>query len=251
MSTGLPPIAFNTTSWTKVYASCGSSPEAKLAMNQLCEMYYAPVSMFIRLARRNAADSEDLAQEFFAKLLSGKSWYQADPHRGRFRSYLLGAVKHFLADRDDYRRAKKRGGEHLHFSLSSKDTENGPSNENLIATDERAFPPDAYFDRAWAVQLLDRVLLTMETEHQQVGSQEQFRVLRNALTGQSLPADVAARLGVVDATVKVLVHRLRRRFRDLVKGEVAATLENPLDINQEIDYLIEALSYSLGRPFCD
>lgn len=220
---------FATTHWTRVLEARGASPEAKEALGDLCAAYYGPVFAFIRW---NGADDEkarDLTQEFFRRLLAGHGVDSVDPQRGRFRSFLLGAVKHFLSDSRDRVRSERRGGGLTQVALDTQ------------LKDARGVTPDREFDRKWALTVLDRALAALEQEH---AGTNHFSVLKPWLTGdaeQLSQADAAARLNMNVGAVKVAVHRLRRRFRDLVKSEIAQTLHDPSQVREELAALQEAM----------
>jgi RNA polymerase sigma-70 factor (ECF subfamily) len=228
--------AFRTTRWTLVLASRGESPEARQALRDLCEAYYAPVEAFLRRSRPGYDDARDLTHAFFAKLLEGNSLSGIERNRGRFRSYLLGAVKHFLADERDRALATKRGSGQAARSL---DAQPHP------ISDPHGFPPDAFFDRQWALAIVEKALSTLEGEAHKRGDAPRFAVLRQWLIAQDEKAAEAARsLGITEGAFKVAVHRLRKRFRQLVKDQIAATVEGPEELQEELDYLIEALTAS-------
>ena len=219
-----PSSSFVTTQWTQVLEARGDSPAARTALSDLCTAYYEPVFAFIR---RNGADEEltrDLTQEFFARLLAGRGVGGADPQRGRFRSYLLGAVKHFLADmhrRDS--RLKRGAGLPLESIDSGTDTSPG-----LQLPDPMSPGPDLEFDRKWALTILERALTSLAREHGDKPSQ--FEALKPWLTrdsGNISQAAVASRLGMNETAVKVAIHRLRRRFREVIKEEIASNCGQP------------------------
>jgi RNA polymerase sigma factor (sigma-70 family) len=245
------PAAFVTTQWTRVLEARGHSPEAQAALSELCAAYYAPVFAFIRHNTPDPEAARDLTQEFFARLLSRQSLGAADPERGRFRSYLLGAVKHYLADQHDRSRAAKRGSRQEPLSLDAPrtgDTTHGESglNSALLQIPDLAAPvPDAYFDRQWALTILDRALAALAADHAAAGKADQFEALKPWLTGdtgQSSQADAARQLDVNEGAVKVAIHRLRKRFRELVKAEIAQTVGGGADVQAELNYLLEVLS---------
>jgi RNA polymerase sigma-70 factor (ECF subfamily) len=239
-----------TTHWTQVLAARGESPQAKDALRELCAAYYAPVHAFIRQWRHGADDARDLTHEFFARLLAGHSLDHLERSRGRFRSYLLGAVKHFLSDLRDQQRAAKRGAGRKPISLDTASvTSDAPDAfaGGWEPADPSSFPPDAFFDRQWALNLLDRVLATLAGEHEQVGKTQEFELLKAYLTGDAAtlaPSDAAARLGVSAGAAKVAIHRLRKRFRQLARAEIAGTVADADEVPSEMDYLIQALSYA-------
>jgi RNA polymerase sigma-70 factor (ECF subfamily) len=218
----------------------GDSPEAKAALSDLCAAYYAPAFAFIR---RNAPDEDsarDLTQEFFARLLLRQGIDTVDPARGRFRSFLLGAVKHFLADIRDHGRRLKRGAG-LPMESIDPGTDTSPG---LQLPDPQALSPDLEFDRKWALTLLDRALAALAEEHRAAGKPGQFDTLKPWLTGDTeniSQADAARQLGLNESAVKVAIHRLRRRFREAVKNEIAQTLSDRAQVNEELHHLLEAL----------
>ena len=235
------PAVFATTQWTRVLAARGESPDARAALSELCEAYYRPVLAFIRSWTGDDDRARDLTHDFFSRLLGGKGVAGVDPQRGRFRSFLLGAVKHFLADVRDRELAARRGGQHEHVPLK-------PETDTSPGTD----PPDPHaprlekeFDRQWALTILDRVLKALASEHEQAGKSRQFEVLKGWLTGDAedrSQADDSRLLGMSEGAVKVAIHRLRRQFRELVKREIAQTLEDPAQVADELRYLLSILA---------
>ncbi|HWX21437.1 MAG TPA: sigma-70 family RNA polymerase sigma factor [Candidatus Binatia bacterium] len=237
---GTAPSAFVTTQWTQVLEARGDSPEAKAALSDLCAAYYAPVFAFIR---RNAAQEDsakDLTQEFFTRLLARQGIATVDPQRGRFRSFLLGAVKHFLADMRDHAHRLKRGAGQL-METVEPGTDTSPG---LQVADPNAPSPDREFDRKWALTLLDRALAALAREHEASGKADHFETLKPWLTGDTeniSQADAAARLGLNEGAVKVAIHRLRRRFREVIKSEIGQTVSERAQVEAEMHYLLEAL----------
>jgi RNA polymerase sigma factor (sigma-70 family) len=232
---------FLTTHWTQVLASRGQTPEARQALSDLCATYYEPVLAFLRHSGHDADTARDLAHEFFAGLLQRHGLEGADPTRGRFRTYLSGAVKHFLANQRTASRRQKRGAGAPHDSIQVG-TEMSPAME---IADQSSLPPDALFDREWALSLLDRALSLLAREAEQGGSREQFETLKPWLAGTRTDlsqAQAARSLGMTDGAVRVAIHRLRRRFRELVKAEIAQTVAESSDIGPELEYLVTVLS---------
>lgn len=238
-----PANTFRTTRWTGVLAARGESPEARQALRELCEAYYGPVEAFVRRYRGGRDDAGDLTQAFFAGLLEGDGLGGVERTRGRFRSYLLGAVKHFLADQAGRSSAEKRGGGQAPRSLDGR-----PGREPHDVADPHGFPPDAFFDRQWALAVVARAMGVLEAEARGVEARR-FEVLRRwllAAEGPASAAEAARSLDMTDGAFKVAVHRLRKRFRDLVKDQIATTLDDPGSLQGELDYLIQALASS--RP---
>jgi DNA-directed RNA polymerase specialized sigma24 family protein len=241
--------AFRTTHWTQVLAAIGESTEAKHALRDLCELYYGPVEAFVG-RYRPGHDARDLTQEFFAKLLEGNSLRGVERTRGRFRSYLLGAVKHFLADHVDRKLAEKRGSGRTPHSLHVPQN-NGRSERQeqapLDVADPDGFPPDSYFDRLWALAIVERAMSGLRNESLDRGANEQFEVLRRWLIpigDGPIASEAAHTLNMTDGAFKVAVHRLRKRFRQLVKDQIASSVDGPETLQGELDYLIQALMAS-------
>jgi len=235
---------FHTTQWTRVLQARGQSEDAQTALSELCEAYYAPVHAFIRRTVNDGEKSRDLTQEFFARLLKRHSLGNADPNRGRFRNYLLTSVKNFLNDQHDAQSAAKRNPGSSLQSIHP-DT-NSTTHPGLQIPDPQSPAPDLDFDRKWALALLDRALTALAEEMKSEGKQQTFETLKPWLTGdtQNHPqSQAAADLASTEANVKVAIHRLRRRFRNLVKEQIAATLPepNPAQIADELSYLVSIL----------
>lgn len=218
----------------------GNSTEAKAALSDLCGAYYAPVLAFIQRSVSHEDSARDLAQEFFARLLARGGIDNVDPQRGRFRSFLLGAVKHFLADMRDHDRRLKRGAGQANESLDA-DAET-PS--GLEAPDLKTAAPDREFDRKWALTLLGRAFAAMAQEYKEAGKSGQFEMLKPWLTGdgeENSQAEVASRLEMNEGAVKVAIHRLRRRLREVIQNEISQTVKDRADIELEMHDLLEAL----------
>lgn len=232
---------FATTRWTLVARARGESPEARMALSELCEAYYGPVEAFIRRETQDLQETRDLTQEFFARLLAGSGVGGAVPERGRFRSYVLGAVKHFLHAERVRRGAAKRGAGFEHLPLESE-SETEPGNP---VADPGAIAADVAFDRAWAHALLDRALTRLGSEMAAEGKGRQFEVLKGCLQGAVVmkpQAELGEALGMTEATVKVAIHRLRKRFREVVRAEIAETLVDGANVDEEMRHLIQALA---------
>lgn len=239
---GLPPFA--PTRWTLVLRARGETPEARAALSELCAAYYQPVFRFLRREGRDDETARELAQEFFTRVLQHGNLGAADPARGRFRSYVLGAVKHFLADQRKHTRRQRRGGGAAPESLDAPVTENGTT---LELPDARATVPDAWFDRQWALTVINRALNTVADEFASGGRRGQFEQLKPWLIGEATAlslsqADVARRLGLNEGAVKVAIHRLRKRFREVLRAEIAQTLAEGDDVEAELRYLVQALA---------
>jgi DNA-directed RNA polymerase specialized sigma24 family protein len=232
---------FVTTRWTQVLASHGNSAEARQALSDLCGAYYRPVVTFLRSEGRDEDTARELAHEFFARVLERQSFSGADPQRGRFRSYLLGALKHFLANRRVHDSREKRGGGAVRERFNSE------TDTSLARTvpDPSAPSSDALYDREWALNILRRAFEIIRRECEHSGRQQEFETLKAWLTGESArptQADAARQLGMNEGAVRVAIHRLRRRFREQVKSEIAQTVSDPGEAAEEMRHLIAALS---------
>lgn len=230
---------FLTTQWTNVLSARGETAEAKQSLRELCDRYYAPVYAFVESYSRHDQNARDWTHAFFAKLLEGRSLDSVIQSRGRFRSYLLGAVKHFLADEREKDQAAKRGGFISHVSVDQVDASSRIPNTHF------AMPPDAAFDRHWAMSILQHSLEGLE---QELGKEHatRFELLRPWLSGDPIEfsyVDVAAKLGVSTEVVKITIHRWRKRFREIVKGHIASTVSNSEEVEEELRYLIQALAH--------
>ena len=259
---------FATTHWSMV-ASAGRShsPDASQALATLCENYWFPLYAFVRRAGHSADDAQDLTQEFFVRLLAKNYLAGADPQRGRFRSFLLGAMKHFLAKERRRQGAQKRGG---HRPVLSLDFHSGENRYSLIEPVDN-LTPERLYERRWALTLLDLVLGRLREEFRAAGKLDLFDALKQFLAGgtgkgdrpalperpfgcfaQSGPVplsspeptyvEVAKELGMSEGAVKVAVHRLRRRYRKLLKVEIARTIVEPESLEDELRELLAALS---------
>ncbi len=220
----------------------GDSPETRAALSELCDAYWQPVYHFLRREGRHEDVSRELTQAFFARLLERGGVGQVDPAKGRFRSYLLGALKHFLVEQRRNEGRLKRGGGVLVESLESAGTDTSPG---LQIHDPSAAVPDTYFDREWALAVMDRSLNAVQANFEKAGKGRQFDVLKPWLVGETenLPqSEAAASLGTTIGAVKVMIHRLRKDFRDAIHAEIAQTVPRAEDIDEEIRYLIEVLS---------
>jgi RNA polymerase sigma-70 factor (ECF subfamily) len=234
--------AFCATRWTLVLRSRGDAPESRAALGELCAAYWEPVFRFLRREGRTEDESRELAQEFTVRLLASGGLDGADPAKGRFRSYLLGALKHFLAERRRNDGREKRGGGAIVESLDAEPTETSPG---LQIADTAGAISDKHFDREWALALMDRSLNAVQSEFAKAGKRTQFDALKPWLVGDTenlSQSDAAAQLGTTTGAIKVMIHRLRKDFRAAVEAEIAQTVPNAEDIAEELRYLIEVLS---------
>jgi RNA polymerase sigma-70 factor (ECF subfamily) len=229
---------FHTTHWSVVLHARGDSTGAQRSLARLCEAYWYPLYAFARRQGHAPHDAQDLTQEFFARLLA-KGWLDAVAReRGKFRSWLLASMKHFLANEWDRAQAQKRGGR---TTIVSFDDDSAEARYRREPADP--VTADRLYDRGWALTLLDRVLARLREEAAQSGKLAQFDALKGALTGEKAPyAEIGATLGMSEGAVKVAVHRLRERYRALLRAEVADTVATATEIDDELRHLLAALS---------
>jgi RNA polymerase sigma-70 factor (ECF subfamily) len=240
---GASPAVFATTHWSVVLtAGRSDTTRASEALSRLCRTYWYPLYVYVRRRGHPAADAQDLTQEFFARLLENRWIDQADPQRGRFRSFLLTALKHFLANEWNKAHTRKRGGGTVLVSLNDDSAEHRYAREPASES-----TPESQYERRWALALLEGVLLRLENEYRQEGKTDLFAVLKSSLTvDRSALAypDLAAKLGLTEGAVRVAVHRLRQRYRLLLRAEVAHTVASPDEVEEEMHYLFQVLARS-------
>lgn len=234
------PPTFATTRWSMVlHAASRDDPQAKRSLETLCQQYWLPIYAFVRRRAPQAADAQDLTQAFFLRLLEKESLSQATPTRGRFRSFLLASLEHFLANERERQQARKRGGGLRHWTIDFADGESRFHGEPADA-----MTPELAFDRQWVTVLLDNVMQRLQTEYEESGRSEQFACLKAAMTGER-PHDfyraAAADLGLSPDAARQAVSRLRKRYRELLRAEVSQTVENPGDVDDEIRQLFAVL----------
>ena len=233
--------SFATTHWSVVAQSAlTDAPEATNALAQLCETYWPPIYSFIRRRGYAPADAQDLTQGFFAFFLRTKAYARTDQLHGKFRSFLLASVKNFLADNWDRDRAIRRGGDYQFVSLDQKTAE--ALYDAASAADSTA---ERLFDLRWAKTLAGGALNCLREELQAEGKLELFEQLKAFVAGGSmLPSydEASAHTGLPRATVKTHVHRLRLRYREIVRCEIARTVSAPHEIDEELHYLCNVLA---------
>jgi len=232
---------FLTTHWSVVLqAGAGDSLLARPALERLCQTYWFPLYTYVRRRGYTPEDAQDLTQEFFARLLQRGSLATADPHRGRFRSFLLTAMNHFLADEWDKLKAQKRGGGHPLLPL---EVGNAETRFQLEPADP--LTPEIIYERRWAQTLLETVFEQLRREYEAEGKGALFGELKACLTQAraAVPyADLASRLQVSEGSLRVSVHRLRQRYREVLRTEVANTVADPSEVAEELRYLFRVLS---------
>ncbi len=236
-----PQAAFTTTHWSAVLAlNQPDSTQARDALARLCQTYWYPLYAFVRRRGYSAPDAQDLTQAFFAQLLERRSLASASPERGRFRCFILTAMKHFLASEWKQGMAQKRGGRCQVLSLD------WAAVQQRFALEPATYAsPDKLFEKQWALTLLSHVLERLEREYHADGKADLFTALKQTLLGvrETQPyAELALKLGISETAVKVTVHRLRKRYRELIRDEIANTVRDRSDVDAEMRYLFQVLA---------
>jgi RNA polymerase sigma factor (sigma-70 family) len=235
---------FPTTRWTMVVAAGDlHRKEARSALAALCENYWYPLYAYLRRRGYPADQAQDLTQDFVIRLLEGRYLDRVDPEKGRFRSFLLASLKFFVADEEDRQRAQKRAGGavvSLEFSFGEERYQREPSHDET---------PERIFERRWALAVLDRVVERLRTEFVQHGRQEHFERLKVFLLGQSdAPyAALALEMNTSEGALKVAIHRLRKRYRELFRQEIADTVADPAEVESELRFLAAVLTGNQKR----
>ncbi len=217
-----------------------ATPQSDRALEELCRTYWFPLYAYVRRRGHTKEDAEDLTQAFFARFLVKNYLEGLSAERGRFRAFLLASLKHFLANERDKSQRQKRGGQAVHLSL---DWQTADTQFQVAATAEPS--PDRAFDREWAVALLGKVIERLRVECEAEGRGQQFAELKVFLTagkGTVSHADAAKALGLDEGTVRVAVHRLRKGYRQLLRDEIAQTLADPGQVDEEMRALFGAFS---------
>lgn len=239
--TSAPGDIFATTHWTVVLAAGRQrSPQAARALEELCGAYWFPLYAYVRRRGHTREDAEDLTQAFFARLLERNSFASLDSEKGKFRAFLLASLKHFLANEWDKAHTRKRGGRIPKLSM---DWQTADTQFQVAATHEPS--PDKAFDREWALALLARVIERLQQECAAEGKTKLFEQLKTFLTAgkaESAHRQAAAALGMEEGTVRVAVHRLRKRYRQLLRDEIANTLAGASMVDEEMRALFGAFS---------
>lgn len=232
---------FATTRWSVVLAAGHpAAPHSDQALAELCQAYWYPLYAYIRRRGHSREDAEDLTQSFFARLLARQDFRGLDPRHGRFRAFLLACLKNHLANEHDHQSRLKRGGNIPHLTLDWQDAD-----RRFQGTAAEPAAKDHQFDREWALALLERVLERLATECQTEGRAEVFQHTRAFLSfhHDGIPyAQAAQALNLDEGAVRVAVHRLRKRYRDLLRDEIAQTLLDPAQADEELRSLRAALA---------
>jgi RNA polymerase sigma-70 factor (ECF subfamily) len=238
-----PPAAgagvFGSTQWTVVLDARSDSARRREALEQLCRTYWLPIYGYLRRRGYAAADAEDFTQGFFAYVIEGDFLDRPDPAKGRFRGYLIGALKHFLARHHERENTQKRGGGARILDWTALDAE-----REFALIDQPQLDPGATYERGWAMALFAQALRRLEAEQAEAGHAAQFAVLRpflSASPSQNEYSAIAEKLGIARATVAVRIFRLNRRYAELVRLEIAASVRTPGEIEQEMRHLLAIL----------
>ena len=238
-STGLGnQAAFQNTLWSQVFAAGRDLPNSKQALEELCRLYWFPIYAFLRRWGHDRQEARDLTQGFFAYLLEDNILAKADPERGRFRSFLLGILKNYVSNQQNWANAIKRGGQHKLVSIDEETAEGLYAHEPV--TD---ITPEKLFERRWALAVLEEAMKRLKAEYAHAGMQPMFDAMQPWLTGdhESGFAVFAAKLGKTEGNARVLVHRFRDRFRKLIRAVIADTVTDVDEIELELKHLQQAL----------
>ncbi len=230
---------FATTRWSLVAAAHGGSPESQQALTTLCQAYWYPLYAYARRHLPSLHDAQDATQAFFAELLEKRYLQDADPQRGKFRSFLLTAFKHFLSKTRDRANAQKRGGGRVPLAL---DFQSGEHRYSLEPADHTT--PETLFERRWALAILEQALARLRQELVGAGKEKHFECLKQALEGdgpQESYAHIGQELGISEQAVKVAVYRLRRRYQELLRAEIRQTVASPEEVDDELRDLFAAV----------
>jgi RNA polymerase sigma factor (sigma-70 family) len=232
---------FATTHWSLVAAAKPdevSETQARRALEELCRTYWYPLYAFVRYRGYSSEDAQDLTQAFFARIIETGGFASADPGRGRFRSYLLGAMKHFLTNEWHREQTQKRGGQAQFIEWDALDPE-----ARYAGAAKQPDDVEHLFDREWALETTAGALRALRDEMEKAGKREQFDALKGSLTGEDeLPRkEIMARLNMSEGAVKVAVHRLRQRYRKLLRAGIAETVSSEEDLDDEMRYLVAVL----------
>ena len=236
-----PAEWFATTHWSVVLqAGTSESTQGNRALEELCRAYWLPLYTFVRRQGYGPHDAQDLTQGFFVRLLRSNSFSVVAPEKGKFRTFLLASLKHFLSDARDYERAEKRGGGQRLVYIDEAEAEQCYLQMPVVDPE-----PEKTFDRRWALTVLEKAAERLTEEYVASGRAQIFEALKAFLSSEALPGqyeEMAPKLGMSPNAVGVAVHRLRQRYRECIRLELAQTVASPQDLDQEMEYLFSVLS---------
>jgi len=231
---------FLTTRWSLVsHAGKRFSDSHEAALAELCQAYWYPLYVFARRQGKSHEDAQDATQGFLARLMERNSFGTADREKGRFRTYLLAGFKHFMADEWRKGQALKRGGQVQTVPLGQ-----GDGLEKFLEEPNLTLQPEVLFDRSWALAVIDRVETRLEAEYNSAGKGDVFRALRPSLLskGEESHAEISQRTGLTEGGVRMGIHRMRRKFGDLIRDEVGHTVASVSDVEDEVRWLMRVLA---------
>jgi RNA polymerase sigma factor (sigma-70 family) len=244
---GHSPDRFGTTRWSVILSCADSEASTRTVRNalaQLCQTYWRPIFAFVCRSGFSIEDAQDLTQDFFVMVLEGHLLERADPSRGRFRSLLLKALKNFLNDARDKKRARKRGGD-VQFIRWDEWMAEAPSQLSISARESEGWSPEKVFDVRWAATVVEHALGRLGEECERHGRRRVFDVLSSCLAAEREDVSYASfskTLGIPETAIKRLVHQLRKRYRSLLREEVAETVEKSDEVDEELRYLCAVLA---------
>jgi len=231
---------FHTTHWSLVLnAGQTDAAQAHEALEELCRTYWYPLYAYVRRQGRSVDDAQDVTQSFFARLLEHNHLSLADPQRGRFRTFLLSSLKNFLINDWEKSRALKRGGCHTLISWDERSAE-----DRYRAEPVDGLTPELIYERRWAVALLDQVMARLRNQYEANGKSKLFDALKPYVWSDAMINgydSIAGRLGMSDGALRVAMHRLRESFREVLRAEVACTVESPAEVDEELRHLVASL----------
>jgi RNA polymerase sigma factor (sigma-70 family) len=238
-SSGRPDV-FATTRWSVIVRARDSqSPEARAALERLCETYWYPLYCYVRRRGHSPEDTQDLTQEFFARLLGNGGLALVDRTKGKFRSFLLASMNNLLANEWNRSQRQKRGGGAAHFSLDAAAAE-----ERYQFEPADQLTPEVIFERRWAETLIDRVTRRLQTEFAETGMAERFEGLKVFLLAGDEPtsyAEAAAKIGITEGAVRTAIYRMRQRYGELFRAELAETVTSSLELEEELRHFLSVL----------
>lgn len=238
-ATSMSGGGFPATRWSIVFRARSADPAAGAALAELCRMYWQPVYSFLRRQGNTSHDAEDLTQGFFAMLVDRDSFASVAEARGRLRSFLLVVLKRFAANDNQRERTQKRGGARTHVPIDTVGAE-----EHYTAELATSLAPDLLFEKQWAITLLDTVMAKLREAYARDGREAIFEALKGRFSADGDPAllaTAAAQLGMSETAVKVALHRMRERYRNLLRSQIALTVDTPAEVDEEIMHLFKAI----------